>query len=149
MTTTINHLYKHVLLATDLSDNANAIAKRAADLAHAAGAKLSVMHVLSHAPVAYAGEFSIPIDAEFEATLEKEAKTQLAKLGKKYHISANDQHLAQGSVKSTVTEFADTHKVDLIVVGTHGREGISLLLGSQANAILHAAKCDVWVVHVK
>lgn len=81
--------------------------------------------------------------------MEKQAKLQLAKLGKKYDIPAEQQHLAQGSVKSAVTECALKIKADLIVVGTHGHTGLELLLGSQANGILHAAKCDVWVVHIQ
>jgi Universal stress protein UspA and related nucleotide-binding proteins len=40
-------------------------------------------------------------------------------------------------------------KADLIIVGTHGHQGLNLLLGSQANAILHAATCDVWVIRIK
>jgi len=147
MTTT--QLYKHILIATDLSEHSDYVAKRAASIAHTMRATLSVIHVLAHTPVAYAGEFSIPIDAEFEAILEKQASMQLAKLGKKYDIPADQQHLAQGSVKFSVTESAEKIKADLIVVGTHGHTGLELLLGSQANGILHAAKCDVWVIHIK
>lgn len=147
MTTT--PLYKHILLATDLSEQSDYIAKRAASIAQTMHATLSVIHVLGHTPIAYAGEFSIPMDVEFEITLEKQAKQQLAKLAKKYHIPEEQQTLAQGSVKLSVTKHAEKIKADLIVVGTHGHTGLDLLLGSQANAILHAAKCDVWVMHTK
>ncbi|WP_292363901.1 universal stress protein, partial [Methylophaga sp. UBA1464] len=37
---------------------------------------------------------------------------------------------------------------DLIVVGSHGRKGIKMLLGSTANAILHHARCDVLAVRL-
>jgi universal stress protein A len=143
------HLYKHILLATDLSDHSDYVAKRAAALAHTMHAKLTVMHVLAYTPIAYAGEFSIPIDAEFETMLEKQATQQLAKLAKKYDIPSEQQYLTQGSVKTAVTDHAVKIKADLIVVGTHGHTGIELLLGSQANGILHSAPCDVWVVHIK
>ena len=142
-------LYKHILIATDLSTHANYIIKRATEIAEHTSAQLSLVHVLAHASIAYAGEFSIPIDVEFEMTLKGEAHKQLQKLGKKYGISARMLHMQEGSVKATVTAFAKKIKADLIIVGTHGHEGISALLGSQANAILHAAKCDVWVVRVK
>lgn len=141
--------YKHILLATDLSGNSDYVAKRAALLAKTFKAKLSVIHVVLHTPIAYAGEFSIPIDAEFETILNKQAKSRLAKLGKKYNIPAKSQQLMQGSVKLAVTDFAKKIKADLIVVGAHSREGIDILLGSQANGILHAATCDVWVIHIK
>jgi universal stress protein A len=39
--------------------------------------------------------------------------------------------------------------VDLIVVGSHGRHGLQLILGSTANAVLHHASVDVIAVRVK
>lgn len=144
-----NQLYKNILLATDLSDHCDYVAKRAAAIAHTTHAKLNIIHVLAYTPIAYAGEFSIPVDAELELTMEKQAKAQLSRLGKKYDVAKEDQHIAQGSVKLAVTELAKKINADLLIVGTHGHEGFDLLLGSQANAILHAAKCDVWVVRIK
>ncbi|OGT41268.1 MAG: hypothetical protein A3F13_05405 [Gammaproteobacteria bacterium RIFCSPHIGHO2_12_FULL_40_19] len=144
-----NSLYKNILLATDLSEHCDFVAKRAAEIAHIAHAKLNIIHVLAYTPIAYAGEFSIPVDAELELTMEKQAKAHLSRIGKKYHVAKEDQHIAQGSVKLAVTDLAETINADLIIVGTHGHEGLDVLLGSQANAILHAAKCDVWVVRIK
>ena len=142
-------LYRHILIASDLSENSDAIAKRATIIAQFSKAEISIVHVLAHAPIPYAGEFSIPIDLEMENTIRKQAKMQLAELSSRYHISDNAQYLEQGSVKLAVTDLANKINVDLIVVGTHSHKGIELLLGSQANAILHAAKCDVLVVRIQ
>lgn len=141
--------YKNILFAADLSENCDYVAKHAAEIAKVMHAKLSMIHVLAYTPIAYAGEFSIPVDAELEQTMEKQAKAHLARLGKKYNVAKEDQHIAQGSVKLAVTELAEKLKTDLIIVGTHGHEGLGIILGSQANAILHAAKSDVWVVRIK
>jgi universal stress protein A len=54
-----------------------------------------------------------------------------------------------GSPKAEITRVAEEQGVDLIVVGSHGRLGLELLLGSTANGVLHAAKCDVLAVRVK
>ena len=35
-----------------------------------------------------------------------------------------------------------------LVVGSHGRHGLALLLGSTANAVLHGAPCDVLAVRI-
>lgn len=45
--------------------------------------------------------------------------------------------------------IAEENNVDLIVVGSHGRKGIKMLLGSTANAVLHHAGCDVLAVRLK
>ena len=39
-------------------------------------------------------------------------------------------------------------ETDLIVVGSHGRYGLALLMGSTANGVLHGATCDVLAVRV-
>ena len=44
--------------------------------------------------------------------------------------------------------IAQSKKVDLIVVGSHGRHGLGLLLGATANGVLHGANCDVLTVRV-
>jgi universal stress protein A len=47
-----------------------------------------------------------------------------------------------------IKEMANKKSIDLIVIGTHGRSGIKLLLGSTANAVLHGVKQDVLAVRV-
>ncbi|MEZ5528918.1 MAG: universal stress protein [Porticoccaceae bacterium] len=44
--------------------------------------------------------------------------------------------------------FAIDNNVDLIVVGSHGRHGLSLILGSTATGVLHGSQCDVLAVKV-
>ena len=39
--------------------------------------------------------------------------------------------------------------LDLIVIGSHGRHGLALLLGSTANSVLHHARCDVLAVRLQ
>ncbi len=44
--------------------------------------------------------------------------------------------------------LAEKLSADLIIVGSHGRHGLALLLGSTANGVLHGAKCDVLAMRV-
>ena len=53
-----------------------------------------------------------------------------------------------GAIKLGVNDIAQEKHADLIVVGTHTHHGLEVLLGSRANAILHLAKCDVWVIKI-
>jgi universal stress protein A len=53
-----------------------------------------------------------------------------------------------GSPKLEIVRVAEENNVDLIIVGSHGKHGIALLLGSTANGVLHHAKCDVLAVRI-
>jgi universal stress protein A len=57
--------------------------------------------------------------------------------------------VVQGNTRREILRVAEENGVDLIVLGSHGRQGIQLLLGSTANAVLHGAPCDVLAVRVK
>ena len=140
--------YQNILVALDLSENSEHILKRANEIAKAVDARLSLVHVMTHTPMTYGGEFSIPIDAELEAALSKEAKLRLAQLAKNNKIENASQYIKEGTVKNAVISLASEIKADLIIVGSHGHNGLATLLGSQANAILHAANCDVWMIHI-
>ena len=142
--------YKHILLATDLSGDTETIAAHAKALAEHNKAKLSIVHVVEHTPIIYGGgEFSIPLDVNLEETLKENARRALAHLGKKIGIPDKDQYVETGSIKMAVIELAKKLNTDLIVVGTHSRHGLERILGSTANAILHAAKCDVLTVRAR
>uniref|UniRef100_UPI0035614A7D universal stress protein n=1 Tax=Zhongshania sp. TaxID=1971902 RepID=UPI0035614A7D len=56
--------------------------------------------------------------------------------------------LLSGRPDSQIHELAKTLEVDLVIVGSHGRKGLALLLGSTANGVLHGADCDVLAVRV-
>lgn len=141
--------YRHLLLATDLSEEFNYIAAHAHAFAQRNGAKLSIVHVIEHTPVIYGGgEFSIPLDMSLEEHLTTNVRNALATLSDHYHIPPENQYICHGSVKKEIVELAEQLDVDLIVVGSHGHSGLNVLLGSTANAVLHAAKCDVLAVKV-
>lgn len=133
-------MYKHVLLATDLLPENSALFDKGVKLAKEWNAKISVVHIVEPLPgygYAYVGS------ADVEETLIKEAKKQMVELSKKYGIDVADTVVDIGPTKTEVVRVAQEKKIDLIIVGSHGRSGWSLLLGSTATAVLHSAKCDV------
>ena len=64
-------------------------------------------------------------------------------------LAPENRHLAYGQPRQEVHRLAKEQRCDLIVVGSHGRHGLALLLGSTANDILHGAPCDVLAVRLK
>jgi len=142
-------MFKNILLATDLSVVSHIVAEKARDLADKFGADLSVVYVLEYTPIVYGeGEYSISLDSELMRVFEQNAKKALLQLGNDYDISPSHQFLEIGSTRHAVIDVADRIKADLLVIGSHGKHGLQLLLGSRANSILHAAKCTVFSVRV-
>lgn len=138
-------MYKHILLTTDLSEDTDYIIKKVQSLRGYTGAKLSLIHVVEPLPgysYAYLGIEDI------EGQLINEARSALAKLGTTLGVDPKDQWVEVGPTKLKILTVAASIKADLIICGSHGRHGLSLLLGSTANAILHGAKCDVLTVRL-
>lgn len=139
--------YTHILLATDFNQESDIVVKRAKALAGTFGAKLSLVHVLEPISIAYGGEFPVDL-GDLHKELEKQAQTQLAALGDQLGVAAENRYLEVGITEKEILRVAKAHGVDLIVMGSHGRHGLALLLGSTANAVLHHADIDVLAVRV-
>ncbi len=140
--------YTHILAGVDLSDESQQVLERAANLAKAHQAKLSVAHIVEPLTFAYGGD--IPVDlSEIQEQLHKQARDQLTTLIQPYQVSTDNLHVLVGQPTTEIHDLADNLDIDLIVVGSHGRKGLALLLGSTANGILHGAKTDVLAVRVK
>jgi len=139
-------MYKHILLASDLTDDAGAfVIKKVHEMQKLMKARLSLVHAVEPLPGYSYAYFGVE---DIEGMLIEEARKSLKKLGKKLSVKEKDQYIEVGPTKSRILEIAAETKVDLIVCGSHGRHGLSLLLGSTANAILHGAKCDVLTVRL-
>lgn len=54
-----------------------------------------------------------------------------------------------GRASDLIIEVAEREQVDLIILGSHGKHGVALLLGSTADGVLHHAQCDVLAVRIK
>lgn len=76
------------------------------------------------------------------------AKRQLTKMAVDFDIAEKNQIMEIGSPKLEIVRIAKEIQADLIVVGSHGRHGLALLLGSTANGVLHHAVCDVLAVRL-
>lgn len=141
--------YQHILLAVDFFEQAETVINRATDLVNRYQAKLSIIHVVDSLPITDAGYGAdIPFNLDLTAELMESAKKRLAELAKKLNVPKDCQWLEMGSPKTEIIRIATENQVDLCVVGSHGRHGLALLLGSTANGVLHHAQCDVLAVRL-
>jgi len=140
-----------ILVPTDFSATADAALDYAKGLAAKLGASLYVLHVLEDAYMggSFAGELYVPESPGLRALMVKEAEEMLA-----HRVSPQDQERLNASTAvvvgrsfKAIVDHAEEHKIDLIVIGTHGRTGMAhLLLGSVAERIVRTAPCPVLTV---
>jgi universal stress protein A len=139
--------YKTLLMAVDLSDESAEVAAKAKSLASASGAGLHIIHVIEPLSFAYGGD--IPMDfSGIQEEIHQQAKQQLERFAVDCDVPAGNQHIVLGRPEVEIHTMAEEIGADLIVVGSHGRYGLALLMGSTANGVLHGAHCDVLAVRV-
>lgn len=139
--------YQKILVAIDLTHEAPRVLDKAISIASAYEAEVVLMHVVE--PVGYAYGGDIPMDlTELQDQLDKAAREQLQTIGEKHGIKPDNQLVLVGRPESEIHRLSEELSADLIVVGSHGRKGFQLLLGSTANGVLHGAVCDVLAVRI-
>ena len=142
-------IYKHILLAIDFSEDTDYLVKRTTEIASLNKAKISVIHVLDNIPMPDMSYGTIiPLDYETEQKLLEIEKSTLNKIGEQLNVPDEQRWLIWGNPQDEVCALAEKEAVDLIIVGSHGRHGLALLLGSTANGVLHHAPCDVLAIRL-
>ena len=137
---------KNILVATDFSEYSQTALAVAANLARRHKAKLWLTHVVPTQP-----KLAIPIEA-VPACLDAEwtaAEKDMASLGLSSLLQGVSYELLleRGKLWPALADIIAEHEVDLVVLATHGRGGISkLLLGSVAEEIVRLAPRPVLTV---
>lgn len=140
-------MYKRVLFATDFDEVGILAAHKAKKIADENGADLILVHVVEPIPAyAYPGFAGF---AEVELSIREQAEKELNDLAEQLKVDTKHRFIEFGSTKNEILRVAEERNIDLIVTGSHGKHGFSLLLGSTANSILHGAQCDVLIVRSK
>jgi universal stress protein A len=139
---------RHILAPTDFSDYSKQALRDAFELAQIFGAKLSLLHVLEPSP--YLGEFTPPtMGEELLGELERQASAELARVLPEAQQATIEvtRAVVMGSPSLKIVETAEAAHVDLIVMATHGRTGLShLLIGSVAERVVRTAPCPVLTI---
>ena len=143
-------LPKHILVPTDLSEGAAQALAYACELARTLDAEIHLLNVVA-IPALGVPELGVALTStlidqlvvENQKVLEELARTQCtARLG---HVL-----IKAGEPRDTINRTAQELGVDLIVMGTHGRRGITrALLGSVAETVVRSAPCAVLTVRMQ
>jgi universal stress protein A len=144
---------RKILYATDYSKASDRALEEAINLAKQNKAELLVVHVLEPIPYGGGEEFGgAELYARLEDAAKREAQTSMAKLMRRVQRSKAKAKslLLRGSAHDQIVRAAKNKKIDMIVIGTHGRTGLSkFFMGSVAAKVVSAATCPVVTVRGK
>jgi len=141
-------VYSRILLVVDLSDDSEKIGERARALAAACGAELSLLHVVEYVPVEPMGETLLPA-VQIEEELVARARERLAVLASRLGLESAHREVASGNIKAEIVRVAQEQRIDLIVLGSRERHGLSIMVNFTEDTVLHAAPCDVLAVRLR
>jgi len=142
---------KSILFPTDFSEGASQALQYATDMAKKYGAKLHIVHIIYD--IGKASGWYVPhrsVD-EMYKEIQEGAKKELEKFGVEElnGIKNLERSVLMGVPHEEIMNFAAKNKIDLIIMGTHGRSGIDrILFGSTAAQVVRYAPCPVLTVRV-
>jgi nucleotide-binding universal stress UspA family protein len=139
---------RHILVPHDFSETAEHALAFALDLARKLDASIILTHV--YELPTYGFPNGPAMTAEMAAHIERAARTALEGVASRVQSRAVNVGavLRQGAPWSEIVALAKEARIDLIVMGTHGRRGFArVLLGSVAEKVVRMAPCPVLTVH--
>ncbi|ETW95045.1 MAG: hypothetical protein ETSY1_32245 [Candidatus Entotheonella factor] len=138
---------QHFLVPTDFSPHADQALTKAIELAKALNARLTLLHVLHITPLTV-GEVPPTYLNQYQADLEIDAEHHLQTALDRVHAAGlqGEYVISNGPPYLTIVDTAADMKVDLVILGTHGRTGLThALMGSVAEKVVRLAPCPVLV----
>jgi nucleotide-binding universal stress UspA family protein len=144
--------YRRIMVAIDGSRAAEKGLREAIRVAQASAGRLVILHVVNELQLYYAMQGGALLGADVHERLRGEsrrilekARTLAARRGLEPKIVTGE--IAGGSVAQAIVQEAKKQRADLIVLGTHGRRGMTrLVIGSDAEVVVRSAPVPVLLV---
>jgi nucleotide-binding universal stress UspA family protein len=138
-------LFTKIMVATDGSERNRAAVKEALRIGKACGVPVHAVYVADNSALESAVAGGVGSDAW--ALVQSEAATALAHVKSLAEGVDIETAILEGKATAEIVKYAKNQKIDLIVIGTQGKQGIErFLLGSVAESVIRSAPCRVLVV---
>jgi nucleotide-binding universal stress UspA family protein len=135
---------KNILYATDFSTASEAALPYALSIARRFGSKLIAVHVVTpdFTPALPPADWPAIVEAE-----QTQAREDAKRLEEKLAGIPHEVAFREGGIWEVFSEIIESRGIDLLVIGTHGREGVEkMMLGSVAEEAFRRAECPVLTV---
>lgn len=140
-------MYNKILVPTDGSSGMKSVVTHAAALAELHETTLHGLYVVNTASLN-----DLPMDTSWEGlsrALAEEGQEGLTTFEDWAGDVPVETTITEGSPSTEITEYAEEHSCDIIVMGTHGRSGVNrLLLGSVAERVVRTSTTPVLTIRV-
>ncbi len=138
---------RRIAVATDFFESSQGAARRARAIAEERGADLVVFHAVDVAAWSYAPAYEgTPTPVVDPAKVLQWSRQNLHEFNSEYMDGRAEEEIVEWDGMARIVGFLEKAKIDLVVLGTHGRGGFErVLLGSFAEALATRATCPVLV----
>ena len=139
--------HNRILIALDVDDVCEAVLDRGLGMVDDDDTAIRVLHVLkplSHDYALVTAPDANELAAEFEREIHAATQARLEEL---VGVRGAELTVEWGHPVAVIKEMAAEWVADLIVLGSHGKQGVALL-GSTANGVMHGAPCNVLAVRI-
>jgi len=145
---------KNVLFTVDGTENSYNSIKKAIEILDLKNSGIEVLHIKkgkeSLPPEIVSDQEWLKIILKKEEELSREIIERVCHICREKNIKVDTKTILEGSAVDKILDYTDENKKDLIVMGSHGREGISsLLLGSVSKRVLDNTYCPVMIIPTK
>ncbi len=141
--------YKHILVAVDQSEDSEKIGRQALVVAKRNHAKITLLNILEGISLSAGYELMPVIPQVSDSEMIAEAKKLMRELSFKLGIPDADTLVISAlSTKEGILKAAEDLNADLLVIGSHTRYGLGVLLGSTSGSIINDSPCDILTVKV-
>ncbi|PVX38816.1 universal stress protein A [Pasteurella langaaensis DSM 22999] len=136
-------MYKHVLVAVDLSDESDFLLKKAVGVAQRHGAKLSIIHVDVNFSDLYTGLIDVNMSS-MQDRISSETQQALVQLAENAGYPISEKLSGSGDLGQVLSDAIEQYDVDLLVTGHHQDFWSKLM--SSTRQVMNTIKIDMLVV---
>lgn len=136
-------MYKHVLVAVDLSEESLVLLRKGANIAEKCGAKLSIIHVDVNFSDLYTGLIDINMSSVQDSVVAETSKA-LNDLSNQIHYPVSERLNGTGDFSQVLEEAVEKHQVDLLITGHHQDFWSKFM--SSTRQLMNNVKVDMLVV---
>ena len=142
--------FKKILLAVDLSEASPKLVPYVATMAEKFESEIHILFVarlFQHFTSIYVPHTSID---NFEIALVDGAEKKLIEFEEEYFGSFSNikTNVVIGSIAEEILDYIQSEKIDLLIMGTHGRQGLDkIIFGSVADRVIKSVHIPVLLVH--